>query len=83
MNMPESALMLMMNSLLLMLRIAPGESFPKPLSRGRSRNIWSTGERISAKLQVRHPAGRERGVSLQPCYRLNQKEQASRPLHTY
>ena len=29
----ESALLLMMNGLLLMLRIAPGESFPKPLSR--------------------------------------------------
>lgn len=28
----ESALLLMMNGLLLMLRIAPGESFPKPLT---------------------------------------------------
>ena len=29
----EAAFLLLMNSLLLMLRIAPGDSFPKPLSR--------------------------------------------------
>ena len=29
----ESAFMLLLNSVLLMLRIAPGDSFPKPLTR--------------------------------------------------
>ena len=29
----ESAYLLLMNGLLLMLRIAPGDSFPRPLSR--------------------------------------------------
>lgn len=31
--MVETAFILLMNSILLMLRIAPGDSFPKPLSR--------------------------------------------------
>ena len=33
----ETAFVLLMNSLLLMLRIAPGDSFPKPLSREEER----------------------------------------------
>ena len=53
----ESALMLLMNSLLLMLRIAPGESFPKPLSREEERKYlerWLEGDLEARNELVEH-----------------------------
>ena len=53
----ESALMLLMNSLLLMLRIAPGESFPKPLSREEERQClerWMAGDLDARNKLVEH-----------------------------
>jgi len=53
----ESALMLLMNSLLLMLRIAPGESFPKPLSREEERQClerWMAGDLDARNELVEH-----------------------------
>ena len=41
--MVETAFILLMNSILLMLRIAPGDSFPKPLSRAE---VFSGGLRL-------------------------------------
>ncbi len=53
----ESALLLMMNGLLLMLRIAPGESFPKPLSREEERAYlerWLDGDLEARNKLVEH-----------------------------
>ena len=53
----ESALLLMMNGLLLMLRIVPGESFPKPLSREEERAYlerWMTGDLEARNKLVEH-----------------------------
>ncbi len=53
----ESALLLMMNGLLLMLRIAPGESFPKPLSREEERRYlerWMDGDLEARNKLVEH-----------------------------
>lgn len=53
----EAAFLLLMNSLLLMLRIAPGDSFPKPLSREEEQNYlerWSQGDIESRNVLVEH-----------------------------
>lgn len=53
----DSALLLMMNGLLLMLRIAPGESFPKPLSREEERRYlerWMDGDLEARNKLVEH-----------------------------
>ena len=53
----ESALMLLMNSLLLMLRIAPGDSFPKPLSREEEKNCldrWLEGDVEARNVLIEH-----------------------------
>ena len=53
----EAAFLLLMNSLLLMLRIAPGESFPKPLSREEEEKYlerWSQGDIESRNILVEH-----------------------------
>ena len=53
----ESALLLMMNGLLLMLRIVPGESFPKPLSQEEERAYlerWMTGDLEARNKLVEH-----------------------------
>jgi len=53
----ESALMLLMKSLLLMLRIAPGESFPKPLSREEEQKYldrWLAGDLDARNQLVEH-----------------------------
>lgn len=53
----EAALYLLMNSLLLMLRIAPGDSFPKPLSREEEQKYlerWSRGDIESRNILVEH-----------------------------
>ena len=53
----DSALLLMMNGLLLMLRIAPGESFPKPLSREEERRYlerWMGGDLEARNKLVEH-----------------------------
>ncbi len=52
-----SAWLLLMNSLLLMLRIAPGDSFPKPLSREEEREYlerWMAGDLEARNLLVEH-----------------------------
>ena len=53
----ESALLLLMKSVLLMLRIAPGESFPKPLSREEEREAlerWMNGDLEARNQLVEH-----------------------------
>ena len=53
----ESALFLLMNSLFLMLRIAPGDSFPKPLSREKESEYlarWEAGDMEARNLLVEH-----------------------------
>ena len=53
----ESALMLLMNSLLLMLRIAPGDSFPKPLSREEEKTYldrWLEGDVEARNVLIEH-----------------------------
>ena len=53
----ESALMLMMNSLLLMLRIAPGDSFPKPLGREEEKlylERWLAGDLEARNILIEH-----------------------------
>ena len=53
----EAAFLLLMNSLLLMLRIAPGDSFPKPLSREEEQKYlerWSQGDIESRNILVEH-----------------------------
>lgn len=53
----ETAFLLLMNSFLLMLRIAPGDSFPKPLSREEERRHienWMRGDIGSRNTLVEH-----------------------------
>lgn len=53
----ETAFILLMNSLLLMLRIAPGDSFPKPLSREEEQlhlQRWLQGDIDSRNILVEH-----------------------------
>lgn len=53
----EAAFLLLMNSLLLMLRIAPGDSFPKPLSREEEQKYlerWGQGDIESRNILVEH-----------------------------
>lgn len=53
----ETAFLLLMNSFLLMLRIAPGDSFPKPLSREEERRQienWMRGDIDSRNTLVEH-----------------------------
>ena len=50
----ESALILLMNSLLLMLRITPGESFARPLSHEDEQKylaLWAEGD-IEARINL-------------------------------
>ncbi len=53
----ESAWILLMNGLLLMLRAAPGDSFPKPLSREEEQDAlerWAAGDLEARNLLVEH-----------------------------
>ena len=53
----ESAILLLMNSLFLMLRISPGDSFPRPLSREKEREYlerWAQGDMEARNLLVEH-----------------------------
>ncbi|MBQ9686890.1 MAG: RNA polymerase sporulation sigma factor SigK [Oscillospiraceae bacterium] len=53
----EAAMMLLMNSLLLMLRVAPGDSFPKPLNREEERlylERWQQGDLEARNTLVEH-----------------------------
>ena len=53
----ETAFILLMNSLLLMLRVAPGGSFPKPLSREEEREClekWAAGDVEARNTLVEH-----------------------------
>ena len=55
--MVETAFILLMNSVLLMLRIAPGDSFPKPLSRAEEQEYlarWAQGDVEARNLLVEH-----------------------------
>ena len=55
--MVETAFILLMNSILLMLRIAPGDSFPKPLSRAEEQEClarWARGDVEARNLLVEH-----------------------------
>ena len=57
MSLLESALVLLMNSLLLMLRIAPGDSFPKPLSHEEEKaylDRWLAGDLEARNILVEH-----------------------------
>ena len=53
----ESAFMLLLNSVLLMLRIAPGDSFPKPLTREEEKAClerWLNGDLEARNVLVEH-----------------------------
>ena len=53
----QGAVMLLMNSLMLMLRIAPGDSFPRPLSREKEKELlerWLNGDIEARNLLVEH-----------------------------
>ena len=53
----ESAFMLLLNSVLLMLRIAPGDSFPKPLTRAEEKAClerWLAGDLEARNVLVEH-----------------------------
>lgn len=53
----ESAFMLLLNSVLLMLRIAPGDSFPKPLTREEEKAYlerWLAGDLEARNVLVEH-----------------------------
>lgn len=53
----ETAFLLLMNSFLLMLRIVPGDSFPKPLSREEEQlhlERWMQGDIDSRNILVEH-----------------------------
>ena len=55
--MVETAFILLMNSILLMLRIAPGDSFPKPLSRAEEQEYlkrWTDGDVEARNILVEH-----------------------------
>ena len=57
MHVMEAAFLLLMNSLLLMLRIAPGDSFPKPLSRAEEEEYlarWEAGDVEARNKLVEH-----------------------------
>ncbi len=57
MNLLESAILLLMNSLLLMLRISPGDSFPRPLSKEKESEYlqrWQQGDLEARNLLVEH-----------------------------
>ena len=57
MHLLESEILLLMNSLLLMLRISPGDSFPRPLSREKEREYldrWAQGDLEARNLLVEH-----------------------------
>ncbi len=56
-KMIESAFLLLMNSLFLMLRVAPGDSFPKPLSKEEEQaclNRWALGDLTARNSLVEH-----------------------------
>ena len=56
-KMLESAFFLLMNSVLLMLRISPGDSFPKPLSRTEEQEYlerWAKGDIEARNILVEH-----------------------------
>ncbi len=56
-TMLESAFYLLMNSLLLMLRLSPGDSFPKPLSRQEEQDCldrWAAGDLEARNTLVEH-----------------------------
>lgn len=53
----ERAFLLLMNSLILMLRIAPGDSFPRPLSREKEQEylkLWEAGDIEARNILVEH-----------------------------
>lgn len=53
----ETAILLLMNSLLLMLRISPGDSFPRPLSREQEQSYleqWEKGDVEARNMLVEH-----------------------------
>ena len=53
----ENVMLLFMNSLLLMLRVAPGESFAKPLSREEEQKylkLWAAGDMDARNVLVEH-----------------------------
>ena len=53
----ETACFLLVNSLLLMLRVAPGDSFPKPLSREKESEYlqrWQQGDLEARNILVEH-----------------------------
>lgn len=53
----ESALLLLMGSLFFMLRISPGDSFPKPLSADEEQNClkrWEEGDMEARNTLVEH-----------------------------
>ncbi len=53
----ENAILLLMNSLFLILRIVPGDSFPRPLSRDKEREYlerWQKGDLEARNLLVEH-----------------------------
>ncbi len=55
--MVETAFIILMNSILLMLRIAPGDSFPKPLSRAEEQEYldrWAAGDVEARNILVEH-----------------------------
>lgn len=57
MHVTEAAFFLLMNSLFLMLRIAPGDSFPKPLSRAEEEEYltrWEAGDVEARNKLVEH-----------------------------
>ena len=57
MDVMEEALLLLMNSLLLMLRIAPGDSFPRPLGRAEEEEYlarWEAGDIEARNKLVEH-----------------------------
>ena len=57
MKLIETAFLLLMNSLLLMLRIAPGDSFPKPLSREEEEHflyLWEKGDLDARNTLIEH-----------------------------
>ena len=56
-KMLESSFLLLMNSLLLMLRVSPGDSFPKPLGRAEEQDClqrWAAGDLEARNRLVEH-----------------------------
>ncbi len=56
-KMIETAFLLLMNSLLLMLRISPGDSFPKPLNKVEEQDClqrWAQGDMEARNTLVEH-----------------------------